>query len=400
MESTFIGWECGSVWTIDEGKDYPRLWWENKPGETLSEQLSDFVAGSGEPNDPYLIYTAEQLNMIGLFWCHWDKHFKLMADIDLAAFPGTAFNIIGNSDWSFTGVFDGNGHTISNFSYSSTETNYTGLFGCIGDPNAEIKDLGLINCNVDAGTGTRVGSLVGRVWDGTITNCYAEGGSVSSSGIRGCVGGLVGINGVEMLSYATITNCYATVSVMGSRCVGGLVGYNSDTITNCYATGDVTGGEDVGGVVGHNGWLDESDGIISNCYSSGNVSGETQVGGLVGRNGYVPEIPEPLSFPGVIFNCYSTGSVSGTEDVGGLVGLFESGAITFSFWDIQTSSQSTSAGGRGTTTAELQMESTFTDADWDFVDESVNGTDGIWWILEGQDYPRLWWELFEDNSIP
>ncbi len=41
-----------------------------------------------------------------------------------------------------------------------------------------------------------------------------------------------------------------------------------------------------------------------------------------------------------------------------------------------------------------------TDASWDFVDETENGTEDIWWILEGQDYPRLWWELIEDNSIP
>ena len=36
---------------------------------------------------------------------------------------------------------------------------------------------------------------------------------------------------------------------------------------------------------------------------------------------------------------------------------------------------------------------TFLDAGWDFIDEIENGTEDIWWILEGQDYPRLWWEL-------
>jgi hypothetical protein len=35
-------------------------------------------------------------------------------------------------------------------------------------------------------------------------------------------------------------------------------------------------------------------------------------------------------------------------------------------------------------------------AGWDFVDETENGTEDIWWILEGQDYPRLWWEA--DNN--
>jgi len=47
---------------------------------------------------------------------------------------------------------------------------------------------------------------------------------------------------------------------------------------------------------------------------------------------------------------------------------------------------------------QLQTASTFLDAGWDFVDETENGTEDTWWILEGQDYPRLWWELVEDYT--
>jgi hypothetical protein len=43
----------------------------------------------------------------------------------------------------------------------------------------------------------------------------------------------------------------------------------------------------------------------------------------------------------------------------------------------------------------MQTASTFLDVGWDFIDETVNGTEDIWWILEGQDYPRLWWEATE-----
>jgi len=46
----------------------------------------------------------------------------------------------------------------------------------------------------------------------------------------------------------------------------------------------------------------------------------------------------------------------------------------------------------GKTTAEMQTATTFLEAGWDFVDETDNGTDDIWWILEGQEYPKLWWE--------
>ncbi len=326
--STFISWGCElTVWTIDEEVDYPRLAWENKAGHPLPV-LSEFLAGAGTQTDPYLIYTAQELNMIGQFPCEWSKHFKLMADIDLRGFMGKGFNIIG--DWRpFTGVFDGNAHTISNFSYTSTEAKHFteaehfGLFGHVGKwgEDAHIKDLGLIDPNVDARTGTYVGSLIGRLHYGTIIGCYTKGGSVS-----------------------------------GNYGVGGLVG-----------------------------WLDR--GNINNCYSSGSVSGNEWVGGLTGYN-----------YRSSIINSYSTGSVSGNENIGGLVGDNLNGEITNSFWDIETSGQSTSDGGTGKTTAEMQTAGTFLDAGWDFVDETANGTEDIWWILEGQDYPRLWWELTEGNA--
>jgi hypothetical protein len=138
---------------------------------------------------------------------------------------------------------------------------------------------------------------------------------------------------------------------------------------------------------------------VSNSYSISVVSGENQVGGLVGQNG------EPLSyaFPermyGGIHNCYAASVVSGKWDIGGLVGLNVFGESTDCFWDIEISGQTQSGGGEGKTTAEMQIDSTFIDAGWDFVDETTNGTEDIWWILEGQDYPRLWWERSTDDTL-
>ena len=57
------------------------------------------------------------------------------------------------------------------------------------------------------------------------------------------------------------------------------------------------------------------------------------------------------------------------------------------------------SGGTGLTTAEMQTASTFLEAGWDFVDEADNGTDDIWWILEGQGYPRLWRERGEESPL-
>jgi hypothetical protein len=347
--TTFIGWACEYVWTIDEGNDYPRLWWENAPGEPIT--TPSYGGGSGEPKDPYLIYTAEQLNTIGLIVCDWNKHFKLMADIDLVDYTGTSFNIIGTASTRFTGTFDANSHTISNFTYASAGTINIGLFGYV---RGEVRDLGLIDPNVNAGTGPYVGALVGRLSRGTITNCYVEDGSVSGNTQ---VGGLVGRN-----YYGTITNSYSIGDISGGNYVGGLVGYNYyGTITNSYSIDDISGGNYVGGLVGYN-----NNGTISNCYSEGDVSGNSYLGGLVGVN-----------FRGRIANSY---------------------------WDIETSHRSNMCGvqmedgtgcddDNGKTTAEMQMEITFTDAGWDFVGEINNGTDDFWTICEAVDYPKLTWQF-------
>ena len=68
------------------------------------------------------------------------------------------------------------------------------------------------------------------------------------------------------------------------------------------------------------------------------------------------------------------------------------GITTISFWDVETSGQVTSDGGTGKMTTEMQTANTFLEAGWDFVDETENGTEDIWRINEGRDYPRLWWE--------
>jgi len=346
MASTFADWVCDPFWTIDEGVDYPRLWWQNMPGEPIATPF--YGIGNGTEADPHLIYTADQLNAIGLFPCLWDRHFKLMADIDLGQFTGEQFNIIGTDYYHpFTGVFDGNNHTISSFIYDSNGLYHIGLFGIVDDPNAEIKNLGLIDPNLDAGTGGYVGSLVGYLNRGTITNCYAEAGSVAG---RSVVGGLVGRN-----YYATITNSHSSGSVSGDKDVGGLVGQNHDTITNCYSVADVSAIGYVGGLVGYN-----YRATITNCYSRGSVAGSYYVGGLVGWSygtitnsysrasvsGATDNIGGLVGYNlwGTITNCYSTDRVSGNKYVGGLVG-YNSRAIITNCYSTGSVSGTTDIGG-------------------------------------------------------
>jgi hypothetical protein len=406
--STFIGWNgCGSegVWVLDEGNDYPRLWYQNLPGAPLpTENLSDFVAGAGTEEDPYLIETGEQMNLVGLFWCEWDKQFLLTADIDLSAYTGTSFNIIGTGRFLnyFSGKFDGNDHTISNFSYDSNNTDYIGIFSNL---RGSIKDLGVINPNVDGGTGDHVGSLVAS---GSATGCYVEGGSVSG-GSR--VGGLVGggsatnctsstsVSGIEdvggLVGGGSATNCTSTASVSGTTGIGGLVGSSigfhnyPSRITSCYSAGIVSGVSEVGGLAGRNEAVRYGIAEVTNCYSTASVTGYWYVGGFVGRN----EAQAGFSGVASVTNCYSAGGVSGFADVGGLVGYNELGSITDSFWDTETSGQATSDGGVGLPTALMQSAFIFAAAGWDFVGESANGTDDFWDICDGTNYPKLAWQV-------
>jgi hypothetical protein len=136
-------------------------------------------------------------------------------------------------------------------------------------------------------------------------------------------------------------------------------------------------------------------------YCTGVVSGDKHVGGLIGYNG-----------DGLIGTSYSIAIVIGNEDVGGLVGGYirlVPDMISASFWDAETSGVTSMCGGTdiaaggcddtfGLTKAEMQTAATFLEAGWDFIGETDNGTEDIWWILEGQDYPRLWWELIEGDE--
>jgi len=120
------------------------------------------------------------------------------------------------------------------------------------------------------------------------------------------------------------------------------------------------------------------------CYSTCTVSGENRLGGLVGW------VADYVS----ISNCYAAGCVGSASNTGGLIGYNTGGEITNCFWNTETSGQPTSAGGTGCTTAQMQAQSTFTDAGWDFVGETANGTDD-YWAMDGytnSGYPYLSWQ--------
>jgi hypothetical protein len=395
-----------------------------------------YAGGTGEPNEPYLIETAEHLVSIDAETDTRNKHFLLLSDIDLDPnLPrGRVFHHPVIS--VFSGSFDGGGHRIQKLVIDCSEVGRLGLFGHVTG-EAQLHRLYLENVTVHSrtsGAGYGTGTLAGTN-DGLVEDCHALGSVMGYE----YVGGLVGD------SLGTIRGCSAYVVVEGDksyRYAGGLVGWNCGLIVNCRAAGSVNappGSSGVGGLVGMMGYPGDVDmggertinscsagwrvsggrdcrqvgglvglcaqGTVTNCYATVELFGGqhcSRFGGLVGQNGTKYDSG---THEGIIRNCYASGGIStwpDGEEVGGLVGRNEAGQVSRSYWDTKMTDQG-SDGGTGASTAQMQKASTFLDAGWDFMGETKNGTEDVWWILEGRDYPRLWWERvlgddFEDGK--
>lgn len=347
-------------------------WWPYLEVEYSAQKYS---GGTGEPNDPYLIETPNDLNSIGLDPCDWDKHFKMIADINMAGITGTQFNIIGTGAGynSFSGVFDGNNHTISNFSYESGTRDRVGLFGFVGryGYEAEIFDLVLLKPDINCPTQDEVGALIGFLDDGaTVLRCGVKSGRV-----------------------------------IGSRAVGGLVGWQYGFVRLSYFDGNVSGKFDAGGISGFAHGLQVTDPMIDRCYTKATVSCESgPAAGLAA-----------ILRVGLVENCYSLGDVNGTssgglvgsadngakvqdcysgariwgDEAGGVIGQMDIGAVgAFGcFWDVDVNPDVNGIGNAddpnviGLPTEQMQKRSTFADAGWDMVN--------VWDIGENQTYPFL-----------
>ena len=171
------------------------------PGYTVSED-----------GKTYEVYNAEGLkNIAKLVNEEWklDINIILTNNIDLTGIDwtpiGTSF---GNS---YTGTFDGGGHTITGLTVT-TNGQYAGLFGCLGKA-------------------------------GTVKNVVMEGLQITSNHRSGYTGGVVGN------SWGTIENCSVSGSVSGTTFAGGVVGsQRGGSITGCSSSATVKGEGSVGGI--------------------------------------------------------------------------------------------------------------------------------------------------------
>ena len=408
---------------------------------------AEFAGGTGEPNDPYQIATAEQLIAIGSDSDLLDKSFVLVADIDLdpdlpggrvfedaLIAPDSSGGVGGHSGASFRGVLDGRSYTIANLYIMGRYGYDAGLFGKL---DGLVVDLNLLDvvvsgspCGAMAGlnhggmilrchvTGLvsgikEVGGLVGTHWDASIIDCRAEVRVVGKDSIGGMVGGGPG---------GTLIGCNVQAEVSGDRRVGGLVGQSHDgEILECSASGTVIGKDEVGGLIGDSDetmiWMSSADcdvtaeriagglagraiwgitgALIADCYARGSVTGSV-IGGLAGeaRNNQ-------------FLNCYAACEIFPVEiegeelHVGGLFGdarIPVWAPMTIScFWDVELSQIPFGASthmqdlelGMGLTTGQMQDREVYENAGWDFKT--------VWMISEGN-YPKHQWQAEEGEE--
>ena len=300
---------------------------------------------------------------------------------------------IGNSyNGSYTGIFEGQNHTISGLYFKQENTEEVGFFGY---NRGKISNVGILDsyfCGF-----SQVGGVCGYN-SSTITNCYNKGVVDGTADRASSFGGVCGCN------LGILTNCYNTGIVKGQLFVGGVSGNNGKMITNCYNTGIVKGHEWVGGVSGENsgtiincnnegkvsgteyyvgGVSGENKKTITNCYNTGIVSGQSYVGGV---NGY--------NINGTIINCNATGEVNGTDSyVGGVIGRnLNKGTITNCYYDSTIYTGAAIGDDNGTTTkVEGKATEQYRTGEVAYLlQESQTDTEIIWGQTIGKDtYPTL-----------
>ncbi len=212
----------------------------------------------------------------------------------------------GNLTGWYTGIFDGNGHSISGLYVNRDEAaddvhtwfkSCIGLFGYYSGVTRNLSVLDSYMRGKDC-----IGGICGYNDGGTIQNCYSAATVCGDSYIGGICGRSEGDSIIE--------NCYNTGYVYGAtRSIGGICGDNSATLQGCYNVGNVNGKFYVGGIVGESSGLGDTI-WIKDCYNRGNVIGDTKdIGGI---GGYIGS--------SLVENCYSQATVSGNTNVGGICG--------------------------------------------------------------------------------
>ena len=253
----------------------------------------DYAGGDGTSENPYQIATPEQLVLLAQQTNNGtggDACYILTNDIDLEGNIGFLWTPIGKDPYYFTGVFDGNNHTIKNM--HSNDKLKSGFFG--GTKGAVIKNINFTDAQVSTSpdysdlTNAMAGTVAAHAINTSIYNCDVEGKVKTSAW---CCGGIIGssLATTDFHDLVLIKDCINRADVAGILNNGGIVGFSEGSvynfiIENCENHGNIDG-DFIGGIMG-----DGEGFMIINCRNYGQVGikgsfPSTTAGGMIGQGG-------------------------------------------------------------------------------------------------------------------
>ena len=346
---------------------------------TLSFYAGLFSGGAGTAGNPYIIANARDFKYISKY-CAEGYGSISTADFLAATYKQTAAIDFKGADLSnymiasasapFTGTYDGDSKTLSNFTISGSPSGNEGVAPFKAVNNAVLQNIAISGASVTGGKFTA--GLVGYATGAglTIQNCSIEGSTIADTGHDYGVGGLIG-----GLYGGTVTGCSGTdltisTTASGKRYFGGLISYingytsavtvsgcelnGTTTITNAFLSGGIVGqinkanvtvtdchnhsnitassSDDIGGILGY-----ATVGTVSHCSNDGKINGANYVAGIIGQfNGKEANVT----------NCVNTGDITASSNcAGGVVAHIKGGNISNCRSDATVIATGNAAGG-------------------------------------------------------
>ena len=330
--------------------------------------------GNGSESSPYLLKTAsdvealrDKVNTEGFSF--ENTYFQLTEDITLpTGWKPIGVTKDGRKDLkngenlnAFSGIFDGNNHTVivpegglPLFGYvRNTRIRNLNIYG------KKIAGYGLVNnfegvglsgtaveidnVTLKSGSSTLKAGLLGAnktmspyagcssSFEATVRNCTIE-----KDVVIGYDKDMNEIGAIAGRMQGTVENCISYATVYGSSYVGGIIGTRDNAMGNCSVIGCKfhgtvkASGELAGGIAG--GGYDDSSApngckiTINSCSSEGSITGSDKVGGILGGDLYVAQTWNNCTY--TFKNNSFTGTVQATKAdaayVGGIIGFYDS----------------------------------------------------------------------------
>ena len=258
-------------------------------------------SGQGTESSPFLIKTADDLLALSQRVQGGEsfagQFLRLEADIDLSA-TSKAFYPVGDLLNPFGGIFDGNGHSVKNFTFDAMALGNAGLFGYTST-GSEIKNLTLTGVRLQ-GKGSYLGGICGTNY-GKITGCSVNGDFSGESLFSG---------GITGAAWGPVTDCSFTGTMTTIAIAGGIAGTDFNEIRNCHVDAHlvITGAldtyyHDIAGIAGVATPGKDMKQIIADCSFTGSL---TDTGGY----GYMAGIT-CKGLNATIERCANTAAISG-----------------------------------------------------------------------------------------